>query len=102
MMEPALTAEAWRGFIPGRLDPDGDFAHMALRNANLPDDDPRKITPEMVGAIRRCAYSAANWIAHRRAQPATFIGESHDADVELAHNAADLLMALLPPRPAAA
>jgi hypothetical protein len=47
----------------------------------------------MAGAVRRCAYSAQNWIERRR-EDGAIIGPSHDEDVVLAHKAADAIIAL--------
>jgi hypothetical protein len=57
-------------------------------------ETPRHIA-EMVGAIRRCAYSTQNWVDYCKAEGRS-IGD-READIVLAHCAADYLTILLTP-----
>src|SRR5690606_31579793 len=104
-IRPALSAEEWEGSTADVLDGyvdldtgtvdvrlggagsqsrsqhDDAWALVALLNAALPDDDPRKLTWAMVDAIRSAAWGA----------------ESQDEE-DTALAAANAIAALLPPR----
>jgi hypothetical protein len=114
-IEPALTAEEWKQRIVGYLEDyedgvpyvkDGEFGvggdtyfgtvnpvqAIALANAALPDDDPRKITREWVIDIRDIADSLAGEIAE-------WVGDSPRTEAQIARlrGYADALESYLPP-----
>jgi hypothetical protein len=62
-LEPALSEEEWARVHDGTarwavldMAPEVQRKMIALANAALPDDDPRKITWEMVTVIREAAH----------------------------------------------
>jgi hypothetical protein len=94
-IEPALSEAEWKGvrsgaddvtryyFTKGRL-----AAVIAACNDELPDSDPRKITREMIEALR----SAASFVPDFYAADA-----NGDNIVALCHSLADALESYLPP-----
>lgn len=103
-IRPALTCEEWEdvdekdihGWDDGNLyvgrprSKEGDLditdrphALIALANAALPDDDPRKITHESVAVIRAAGDNAAEW--------------GHDLAAAVLRGVADGLRSYLPP-----
>jgi hypothetical protein len=95
-IEPALSVEEWAAFesetgpgfkMLGRLtfvSPDQHWQRIAITNALLPDDDPRKITRVDVEEVRKQA------IIHSRERTA-------EGWQSYLHTVADKLAALLPP-----
>jgi hypothetical protein len=94
--ESALTPDEWRNglrapeILRSRLREERNYRGLfALENALLPEGDPRKLTREMVDALR-------SWIADPYDPPLMTDGST--PDVDSARRLADVIEALLPPR----
>jgi hypothetical protein len=94
-IKPALTRDEW---LVGLRDSESLRVHLrqqrnyrglfALENALLPEEDPRKLTRQMVEALR-------GWIADPYDPPLKTDGSA--PDVDSARRLADVIEALLPP-----
>jgi hypothetical protein len=96
MSKPALTPEEWHNglrapaSLRSRLREESNYRGLlALENALLPEDDPRKLTREMVDALR-------SWIANPLDPPLKTDGTI--PDIDSARRLADVVESLLPPR----
>ena len=92
----ALTPEEWRDglrapeSLRSRLREERNYRGLlALENALLPEDDPRKLSRRMVEALR-------DWIADPYDPPLMIDGTT--PDVESARRLADVIETLLPPQ----
>jgi hypothetical protein len=96
MSKPALTPDEWRNAlrapasVRSRLREERNYRGLlALENALLPEGDPRKLTRDMVDALR-------SWIANPVDPPVKTDGTI--PDVDSARRLADVIETLLPPR----
>jgi hypothetical protein len=104
---PALDADRWREIsgrhaLEGALadaafvtrDVTGLAATIALANAALADEDPRKLTRATVGLLRQIGHTIENLVG------TTFVSaETKRAEIDAVRDLADVIESYLPPDP---